>query len=84
VIAASRQLEGESGASTRAVAVDGQVAVHLAGGQHAVVQAEAVPILPRCESMGKDAGQVFRRNAHTVVDDFDADALDSLIVYTCQ
>src|ERR1051326_7974052 len=63
------QFQGEGGAAAGAVAMGAEGAAHFAGGQGAAVQAEAVTILPGGEAVGKDAGEILRRDADAVVDD---------------
>ena len=69
------QFDGEAGAFPESVAADRESAAQLFCSQGRAVQPEAVAVLARGKPMGKNPGQVFRRDSHAVVGDFDADAV---------
>src|SRR5579862_4573825 len=72
-----RQFEDEGGTFAWAVAVDGERAAHFPGGQRTTVQTETVAVFASREAVRKDAGEIFRGNAHAVVDDFDSNPIRS-------
>src|ERR1700722_3055340 len=66
------KLENEHGAAARPVAGHAQRAAEFLRGEGAAVQAEAVPVDAGREAVREQARHVFRRDAHTIVDDADA------------
>src|SRR5258706_15962837 len=68
---AQRQFEGEGGALAQTSTMNRKGAAQFLSGERAAVQTEAMSILPGCEPVAENSGQVLRRDAHTVVRDFD-------------
>src|SRR5882762_9214916 len=71
---AARQLENERRAKARPVAGHMQRAAEFLRGECPAMQAEAVPVHSSREAVRKQAGHIFRRNTHPVVDDANAHA----------
>ena len=71
------EFQDEGGAVAGAVAVSGQRAAQLFGGQGAVVQAEtvALALLAGGETVLEDTGEIFRRDADAVVADGELEGL---------
>ena len=69
-----RQLEDESRAAARTLALRVQGAPELLSGQRAAVQTEAVARRARGEAMAEQPPHILRRDADAVVDDGDAGA----------
>src|SRR6185312_12147118 len=62
-----RQFEGEGGALTGPIAVNGQETAYFLCRQGTAVQTEAVPVLFGGESMTENPGQVFLRDSNPVI-----------------
>src|SRR5688572_13794323 len=71
----TRQFKSKGGTFACPVALDIQGAAHFLGGQRAAVQAETVSAFLGGEAVREDAHEVLRRNANSVVNDDDPNAL---------
>src|ERR1700738_997959 len=66
---AARQLENECRTEARPVAGHIQRAAEFLRGECAAMQAEAMPVHSSREAVREQAGHIFRRNTHPIVDD---------------
>ena len=68
-----RQFEDEGGSLVQTATTRHQRSPQILSGQSAAVQAKTMTVLLGGEPMGKNAGQIFRRNAGAIVGHFPAD-----------